>query len=113
MPVKGTKIKFYTEEEHKYLLPAIQGNQHVSTAYLKEAAKKLNRTPLAILDYVNRKKRAINNPNPTVRKYNRSVTTRKKSSFKQGEFVIPIDKWEVRTLDGVNHLVFKFGKNIK
>lgn len=96
-------IRFYSEADHNYLLPAIEGKVKLSQEFVEKAAKKLKRTPASIRQYVYNRRDKTGGEDPTINR----------SSFKQGEFIIPISKWEIKTRNGVTQLIFKFGKNVK
>lgn len=106
------KIKFYTEEEMNFLLPAIEGKVELDEKFLNKASKMLKRPAGVIRSYIYCKRYSIKKKNENNNKNgNDPIIT--KSSFRQGEFVIPISNWEIKTSNGVTQLIFKFGKNVK
>ena len=101
-------MKFYSEEETNYLIPVINGEIKGSKEFYQTAAKKFKRTEGSLRQFVVYRKRKLKAS--TVNKET-AVVERKSPTFKQGEFIIPINNWEIRTVNGENHLVFKFGKH--
>ena len=103
------KIKFYSQEEINYLSPVINEEIKGSNEFYQKAAKKFNRTEASLKSFVLYRKNKLKGVK-YVNVKKETVKERKSPNFKQGEFVIPINNWEIRTVDGVNQLVFKFGK---
>lgn len=103
------KVKFYSQEEMNYLSPVINGERKGSNEFYRTAAKKFNRTESSLRSIVVYRKSKLKAAVKTDANKQNSLE-RKSPTFKQGEFVIPINNWEIRTVDGVNQLVFKFGK---
>lgn len=116
------KLRFFTKEEIQILTPYITGKEKISMIICDQLAKKFNRKPYDVYQYVYRKKKANKNniikdvtPKKTVAD---KTTTRDKSvvnntpMFKHGEFIIPVSSWEVRNTNGTTSLVLKFEKSI-
>lgn len=111
MKNKQSKVRFYTEAEYEALRPAIEGRQKLTSEFLTAICKKFNRSEHSLRQYIydKRSKLGYTKKNSPVVDNNRLTTP---SSFKQGEFVIPITNWEVRTINGTPNLVLKFGKSL-
>lgn len=100
-------IRFYSESEYNTLKPAIQGEIKLTQDYLEKTAKQLNRTVGSLRQYVYDQRSKLGNTSskPT------TDSTYKSSTFRKGEFIIPINNWEIRKVNGVTNLVLKFGKH--
>ena len=101
MKTKQKRVR-YSEAELKVLNLAVQNHQTSATDLAKEISKKFDRPHTSIYAYIlkERKKLGFGNRKSSV----------KSPSFKQGEFIIPVNNWEVRNDNGNTMLVLKFNK---
>lgn len=111
MKNKKSKVRFYTEAEYQVLLPAIEGKQKLTAEFLAAVSKKINRSEFSVRQYIYEKRSKLGYTKKNFPIVDNSKQT-SSSSFRQGEFVIPITNWEVRTINGAPNLVLKFGKSL-
>lgn len=117
------KLRFFTKEEIQTLTPYITGKEKISMVICETLAKKFNRKPYDVYQYVYRKKKKADKNNtvkdvaPKKAVADKTVTRDKSvvnstPMFKHGEFIIPVSSWEVRNTNGSTSLVLKFEKSI-
>lgn len=113
--------KFFTNEEISKLMPYINGNLKFDYAVAKGLATELSRTTNSVHKYVRNQKSIYKDLGRVKRRYTKKVnndvkTTTDKSVvnttniIKHGEFIIPINSFELRSDKGVTSLVLKFKK---
>lgn len=115
-------IKHFTKKERAILLPYVTGLKKITIKDCKEIGSRIGRDSFNVYQYVYRQKKALlkqTNTEPnSIKVSNDKTTTRDKSVnintpvLKQGEFIIPVSSWEVRTKNGNTSLVLKFDKSI-
>ena len=113
--------KFFSNEEISKLMPYISGNVKFDYNVAKELAAQLSRTTNSVHKYVRNQKSIYKELGRVKRRYTKrvnndvKVTTDKSvvntnNIIKHGEFIIPINSFELRNDKGVTSLVLKFKK---
>jgi hypothetical protein len=123
--VRTTKsIKHFSNSEKAMLEPYINGSQKITFAKCEEISKITGREAVNIYQFVYRESKKVKNGTGKAKAKKRfnlekvKTITRDKSvttntpTFKQGEFIIPVNSWEVRNNNGTTSLVLKFDKSI-
>lgn len=115
--------KFFTNEEISKLMPYINGSLKFDYTVAKTLGAELSRTTNSVYQYVRKQKKNYKSLGRVTRKYtkrNKVDSTKSidksvvnnQGSFKHGEFIIPINSFELRSDNGVTSLVLKFEKSI-
>jgi hypothetical protein len=113
--------KFFTNEEISKLMPYINGNLRFDYNVAKELAAQLSRTTNSVHKYVRNQKVIYKDLGRVKRIYTKKVSNDVKVTtdksvvnttniIKHGEFIIPINSFELRSDKGVTSLVLKFKK---
>jgi hypothetical protein len=113
--------KFFSNEEISQLMPYINGNMKFDYNVAKGLAKELSRTTNSVHKYVRNQKSIYKELGRVKRRYTKRVTNDSKVTtdksvvnttniIKHGEFIIPINSFELRSDNGVTSLVLKFNK---
>jgi hypothetical protein len=113
--------KFFTNEEISKLMPYINGNLRFDYNVAKELAAQLSRTTNSVHKYVRNQKVIYKDLGRVKRRYTKKVSNDVKVTtdksvvnttniIKHGEFIIPINSFELRNDKGVTSLVLKFKK---
>jgi hypothetical protein len=122
--VKTVKpFKLFTKEEKAILSQYINGSKKITMNECALLGEQIGREPINVYQFIYRQRKlaAIAKESKkanSVKVSNDKTTTRDKSvkgntpMFKQGEFIIPVSSWEVRTNNGTTSLVLKFDKSI-
>jgi hypothetical protein len=115
--------KFFVNEEISKLMPYINGSLKFDYNVAKTLATELSRTTNSVYQYVRKQKKNYKNMGRVTRKYTKRVKADSTKSvdksvvnnqgvLKHGEFIIPINSFELRSDKGVTSLVLKFEKSI-
>ena len=115
--------KFFVNEEISKLMPYIDGTLKFDYSVAKTLATELSRTTNSVYQYVRKQKKNYKNMGRVTRKYTKRVKVDATKSvdksivnnqgvLKHGEFIIPVNSFELRTDKGVTSLVLKFEKTI-
>jgi len=115
--------KFFVNEEISKLMPYIDGTLKFDYTVAKTLATELSRTTNSVYQYVRKQKKNYKNMGRVTRKYTKRVKVDATKSvdksivnnqgvLKHGEFIIPINSFELRSDKGVTSLVLKFEKSI-
>jgi hypothetical protein len=115
--------KFFVNEEISKLMPYINGSLKFDYNVAKTLATELSRTTNSVYQYVRKQKKNYKNMGRVTRKYTKRVkadstksvdksVVNKQGVLKHGEFIIPINSFELRSDKGVTSLVLKFEKSI-
>lgn len=113
--------KIFTNEEISTLMPYINGNMKFDYSVAKLLAKDLSKTTNSVHKYVRNQKAIYKELGRVKRRYTKrtnndvKTTTDKSvvnttSIVKHGEFIIPINSFELRSDNGITSLVLKFDK---
>jgi hypothetical protein len=113
--------KFFTNEEISKLMPYINGNLRFDYNVAKGLATELSRTTNSVHKYVRNQKVIYKDLGRVKRRYTKKVSNDVKVTtdksvvnttniIKHGEFIIPINSFELRSDKGVTSLVLKFKK---
>jgi hypothetical protein len=113
--------KFFNNEEISKLMPYISGNMKFDYNVAKGLATELSRTTNSVHKYVRNQKAIYKELGRVKRRYTKRVNNDAKVTadksvvkaaniIKHGEFVIPINSFELRTDNGITSLVLKFDK---
>lgn len=113
--------KFFTNEEISKLMPYISGKNRFNPSVAKELAAELSRSTHSVYQYVRKQKAIYRELGRVKRRYSKRVNSDVKTStdksvvnttniIKHGEFIIPINSFELRSDNGVTSLVLKFNK---
>lgn len=121
-PSISKKPFMFTKEEKAILKPYVTGEKEINKQVCDELSVQIGRSFKNIYQYIYRNKRAIGKSKKvranSVKVKTDKAITRDKSvkgdtpMFKQGEFIIPVSSWEVRSNNGNTTLVLKFDKSI-
>jgi hypothetical protein len=121
--VTNTKAsKFFDNEEISKLMPYISGELRFNPQVAKQLAKEMSRSTYSVYTYVRKQKTNYKQLGRITRKYKKRVktdltksvdklTVNKDTLVKYGEFIIPINSFELRTDNGSTSLVLKFEKS--
>jgi hypothetical protein len=121
--VTNTKpSKFFSNEEISKLMPYISGELRFNPQVAKQLATEMSRTTYSVYTYVRKQKTNYKQLGRVTRKYKKRVktdltksvdklTVNKDTLVKYGEFIIPINSFELRTDNGSTSLVLKFEKS--
>jgi hypothetical protein len=121
--VTNTKAsKFFDNEEISKLMPYITGELRFNPQVAKQLATEMSRTTYSVYTYVRKQKTNYKQLGRVTRKYKKRVktdltksvdklTVNKDTLVKYGEFIIPINSFELRTDNGSTSLVLKFEKS--
>ena len=115
--------KFFVNEEISKLMPYIDGTLKFDYNVAKILSTELSRTTNSVYQYVRKQKKNFKSIGRVTRKYTKRVKTDSTKSvdksivnnqgvLKHGEFIIPINSFELRSDKGVTSLVLKFEKSI-
>lgn len=115
--------KFFVNEEIAKLMPYINGTLKFDYTVAKTLATELSRTTNSVYQYVRKQKKNYKNMGRVTRKYTKRTKVDSTKSvdksivnnqgvLKHGEFIIPINSFELRSDKGVTSLVLKFEKSI-
>ena len=115
--------KFFVNEEISKLMPYINGSLKFDYNVAKGLAAELSRTTNSVYQYVRKQKKNYKSMGRVTRKYTKRVKVDATKSvdksivnnqgvLKHGEFIIPINSFELRSDKGVTSLVLKFEKSI-
>jgi hypothetical protein len=122
MVTKTKPSKFFNNEEISKLMPYISGELRFNPQVAKQLATEMSRTTYSVYTYVRKQKTNYKQLGRVTRKYKKRVktdltksvdklTVNKDTLVKYGEFIIPINSFELRTDNGSTSLVLKFEKS--
>jgi hypothetical protein len=122
MVTKTKPSKFFNNEEISKLMPYITGELRFNPQVAKQLATEMSRTTYSVYTYVRKQKTNYKQLGRVTRKYKKRVktdltksvdklTVNKDTLVKYGEFIIPINSFELRTDNGSTSLVLKFEKS--
>lgn len=114
--------KFFSNEEISKLMPYINGQLRFNPQIAKQLASEMSRSTYSVYEYVRKQKRNYKQLGRVTRKYIKKaktdttkyvdkLTVNKDTHIKYGEFIIPINSFELRTDNGNASLVLKFEKS--
>jgi hypothetical protein len=114
--------KFFSNEEISKLMPYITGELRFNPQVAKQLATEMSRTTYSVYTYVRKQKTNYKQLGRVTRKYKKRVktdltksidklTVNKDTLVKYGEFIIPINSFELRTDNGSTSLILKFEKS--
>jgi hypothetical protein len=122
MVTKTKPSKFFNNEEISKLMPYISGELRFNPQVAKQLATEMSRSTYSVYTYVRKQKTNYKQLGRVTRKYKKRVktdltksvdklTVNKDTLVKYGEFIIPINSFELRTDNGSTSLVLKFEKS--
>lgn len=95
----------YSQSEVSLLNKVVESREKLTKDLLESISDKINRPVSSIQQYIYKQRGKLGYSTKSSNKISEGV-----GKFRQGEFVIPVKDWEVRSENGNTLLVLKFNK---